>query len=189
MRIRFSWLALALCWAACGSQTAQGPRVRSEFTVDDAVLFEDGVDLIEDPEQLVGQWKVDWDRDLDRRVAQSDLVALGTVTTLHADVDLEHRTTYQIVFRIERTLEGERPPSEIILVSRQGAGGYASVTEHRDHLLERKLAVFVKYAPGEAGAVVGHFHLSAPSKVVLQRMEQYEAQKHPASVRIIEHRQ
>jgi hypothetical protein len=186
---RFVLSMMIVGGAACGSQSAQGPRPSTELNAEQAALFGDGVDLIEDPEQLEGSWRTDWDRDLDRRVLESDLIVIGTVSTLRAEVDLDHRTSYQLVLGVERTLEGKAPGSELTLTSREGAAGYASIKDHSDHVLERKLVAFVKYAAGSGDAVVAHFHLSAPSQVVLQRVDQYEAQKHPASVQIIEHRQ
>jgi hypothetical protein len=189
MRRFFLALALVGCGIACGAHSSRGPQVRSEFTLDDAKLFEDGVDLIETPEQLEGQWKLDWDRDLDRRINQSDTIALGTVSTLRTDTDLEHRTNYQIVMNVESTLEGDRPGSELTLTSREGASGYSSIEEHKDQLLSRKLVAFVKYAKNENGTVIWHFHLSAPSKAVLDRVAVFDAQKHSSQIQVIEHRE
>lgn len=187
---RVPWLAVVLWGLGCASQSAQGPRPRSEFTADDAKSFEDGADLIEDPDQLEGQWRLDWDRDLDRRIAQSDLIVLGTVTTLRAETDLEHHTSYQIVLGIERALEGDKPKGELTLTSREGASGYSSVVEHHDRFLNRQLVAFLKYAAGpEGGPVIAHFHLSVPSKVVLERVAAYDAKKRPTSVQIVERRE
>jgi hypothetical protein len=188
MAPRLLCFLIVLCGSACSSQAAQGPRPRSPFTADDAALFEDGIDLIENPDQLEGQWKTDWDRDLDRRIAQSDFVALGSVTTLRDDSDLESRTSYQIVLAIERTLAGDAHGSELTLISRQGSGGYSSVEKQRKQLLGRKLTAFVKYAAGDGDSVVSHFHLSAPSSAVLERVGASETRKHPTSVQVIEHR-
>ncbi|MFI5306169.1 MAG: hypothetical protein ACHQ53_02390 [Polyangiales bacterium] len=178
-------LTIVLACAACAHH-AQGPSAHAEFSSDDAALFEDGVDLIEDPGQLEGQWKTDWDRDLDRRIAQADVIAVGTVTTLRADVDLDRRTSRHLVLAVERTLEG-KAPSELILVSREGAAGYASIGDHSGDVLNRKLLAFVRYAAGPDDSVIAHFHLSVPSDTVLQRVDQYEAQKRPSQVQIIEH--
>jgi hypothetical protein len=179
-------LTIVLGCMAC-AHGAQGPRAHAEFSPSDAALFEDGLDLIEDPDQLEGQWKSDWDRDLDRRVAQSDVIAVGTVTMLRADVDLDRRTSYHLVLSVERTLEG-KAPGELILVSREGAAGYASVGDHSGDVLNRKLLAFVRYAAGPDDSVIVHFHLSVPSQTVLQRVDQYEAQKRPSQVQVIEHR-
>ena len=174
--------------ASCGASRGSSMRPHAEFTAEDARLFEDGVDLIENPDQLEGQWKLDWDRDLDRRVAQSDLIVIGTVNTLRDDVDLDQNTSYQIVLATERALVGEKPGSEMILISRQGATGYSSVQEHRGHLLGRKLIAFVRYAIGENDAAVAHFHLSSPSEAVTARIDTFEAQRRPSSVKIVEHK-
>jgi hypothetical protein len=189
MLSRSTLLLMVLSCAACGAQGAQGPQPKSEFSVQDAALFEDGVDLIEDPNQLEGQWRTDWDRQLDQRIAQSDLVALGTVTTLRADVDLEQRTSYQVVVAVERTLEGKASGGDLNLVTRQGSGGYAGIDSHSTQLLNRKVVAFVKYAAGPDNAVIAHFHLSVSSQPVLDRVNAFETRKQPNQVKIIEHQQ
>jgi hypothetical protein len=191
-------LALSMAgWAGCGASAVQGkPQVTSEFGVREGQLFEDGIDLIEDPQGLEGQWRDDWENDLNERISKSDLIASGTVTTLRTDIDLEKHTSYRVVFAIERVFKGEKPSSELTLVSIAGAGGYASIERDRQHMLSRKMVVFLKYADASAGSgsaasgndVIAHFHLSPPSDVVLARVREFDDHKRPNRVIIVEHK-
>jgi hypothetical protein len=185
--------ALIVCGACGGSQGMHGKfRPSSEFTTRDTGLFEDGVDLIEDPQGLEGQWRDDWESDLNDRIARSDVIAVGTVNTLRTDLDLEHNTNYRVVFDFERSLQGEPPSNELNLASRTGAPGYSSIDRDHDKILNRRFIVFMKYAPGSEGdeeAVIAHFHLSPLSQVVLERITQFKESKEPTHIRVIEHTQ
>lgn len=186
------WLACAgLCLApfasACGSQAA-GAAEAAEFTPRHAALFDDGADLIENPEGLQGRWRSDWEADLDERLAEADWVATGKVATIHVEVDPENRATYHLVFKIDRTLKGEPPGGELSLGSREGAAGYASLQQHRSHLLNRGFVAFVRYV-NDAGTRVPHFHLMPPSGAILRAVERHDAKRDPHRVKIIEHRQ
>jgi hypothetical protein len=184
-------LASALALSACGGSKQGKPTVTSEFGVREAQLFEDGVDLIEDPSGLEGQWRDDWENDLNERISKSDLIASGTVTTLRTDVDLEKRTSYRVVFAVEHVFKGEKTAPELTLVSIAGAGGYASIERDREHMLNQKLVAFVKYAEAPQGSgaeVISHFHLSPPSDVVLARIREFDARKHPNRVIVVEHK-
>lgn len=191
---RVSLLTFALAMASCGGSSGMHGALRpsSEFTTRDTGLFEDGVDLIEDPQGLEGKWRDDWENDLNERIARSDVIALGSVSTLSTDQDLEHQTSYRVVFAFERGLVGEPPASEMNLVSRGGAPGFASIERDRANLLNHKLVVFMKYAAAGADdktAVVTHFHLSPPSDVVLERIGSFKQSKEPSHVEVIEHTQ
>jgi hypothetical protein len=187
------WTVLAGTLSACGAQAAQGPTPSSEFGVRETQLFEDGVDLIEDPQGLEGKWRDDWEADLNERISKSDVIASGTVTTVRTDIDLDKRTNYRVVFALDHALKGDKPSPEITLVTRQGAAGYASIERDRQNMLGRKLVVFVKYAAPIEGsgnsAVISHFHLSPNSPVVLDRVGEFESRKHSHRVVVIERTQ
>ena len=171
--------------AGCGGRQDR-VQTGSEFTEREIALFEDGIDLIDDPKGLEGRWREDWDNDLNDRIASSDVIAYGTVTTLRTDVDLDHRTSYRLVFALEQTLKGEPQQAEFSLLSRGGAPGFATVDRDRERILNRKLVVFLKYAAGAPPVL--HFHLSPPSDIVLSRVQSYQERESPR-IRVIEHTQ
>jgi hypothetical protein len=187
--VRSAWLWCALLLAAvfaCGGGGSRGLGSTQPLSTREHDLFDDGVDLIENPEGLSGRWKEDWDRDLNDRLASSDLVVTGTVTTLRSEVDPERRTSYHLVFDVDRALVGEPGAGEIVLISRDGDTGYGSVVQHRDHVLRRSVLAFIKYGAGPDGTSVPHFHLAAPSQVALKRIHEYNERKTPNRVVVIE---
>jgi hypothetical protein len=179
---------LALACTDCGGSQSQA-AAPAEFTAEHALLFDDGVDLIEDPSGLQGRWKVDFDRELDQRAEAADLVVNGTVTTVRVEQNPELRSTFHLIFRVDDALKGETNETQLQLSSREGARGYGSVVQHRDRVLQRPLVAFVRYAPGENGAVVAHFHLTAPSQTVTSVLQRREAADNPHRVKVIEHTQ
>jgi hypothetical protein len=182
------WASLSL-GAGCSKTT--GPSTTpAQLSAEDAQLFEQGVDFIAKLDGLEGRWREDWDRDLQRRVAASDLVAQVVVRTLRTDTDPEQRVTHRIVVHVERVIRGKEPPSaELELAVREGALGFASVDQAVRRLPEQRFVAFIKWAQGESFAPVAYFHLSPASEQVLTETEAWVArlQETGSSRRIIVH--
>ncbi len=171
---------------ACASDPALRKEPLPPLTEAQAQLFDDGVDLMEDPAALEGRWYDEWSQDLERRLSESDEVVVGTVRTVRADVDLSRRTSYRVVFAVERVLRG-KPGKELTLASREGAVGYSSMERYRQRLLERRFVAFIKRAGDESAPDVRHFHLTPPSPQLDQRLERFEADQRPQVIKVIEH--
>jgi hypothetical protein len=172
--------------AGCGSSARGGPGVSSPFTEQHAELFDDGVDLLENPDALDGRWQEDWSLDFDKRLSEADVVVMGNVQTLRTDVDLDQRQSFRLALEVERTVKGAFPSPEVSLVARENAAGYATLDRNKEHLLDQRFVVFVKYAE-EEGQVVGHFHLVPPSRAVLERLQAFEQGRKPRNVTVITH--
>lgn len=185
-----SWcLSLATAVAlgsACGG-AKQGLSPESALTAEQATLFADGVDLLEDPNALQDTWRSDWERETQRRVSESDRIVLGTVTTVRSQEDPGQSVSYYVVISVERTLAGPEAKHELVLTSREQAAGYGGLAEQRNRLLGLRVIAFIKYAK-ENEAVAPHFHLAIPSKPVFAAIDQHG--KDPShEVRVIEHTQ
>jgi len=179
--------ALLLLLHACGGSQASVKPL--EFTPRHAVLFDDGVDLIEDPDALQGRWKSDWDQELDERMAHADFVSSGMVKTIRVEVDPEGRATYHLMFEVSRDLKGDAPRDQISLASREGAAGYSSLEQHRDRILNRGLVAFVRKAKDASGAIVAHFHLMPPSAAISRSMDRQQKGHRGKQIQVIEHHQ
>ncbi len=157
---------VALAMAGCGSS---GPAVRvtSPFTAEHAAVFDDGADFVARPDALDGDWREDWDRDLQKRVGFSDAIGVVTVTTLRTDTDLDRRTTYRLICHVDRMLYGESPGEEFELVVREGSDGYASVDGNDRRILQKTFVLFMKWYQPPAGQVAVHWHLSPASQQIL----------------------
>jgi hypothetical protein len=182
-------VCVVLLAAACGGSSKRVAQP-GEFTAQHVALYDDGVDLIEDPDALQGRWRSDWEVELDQRIEDADAVVQGKVTTLREEINPEGRATYHLLFRIDRTLHGSPRGKEISLAAREGAPGYASVEQHRTHVIERELVAFVRYAVNPTtGEVAPHFHLMPPSPALTRGLQRHDAKENPHRVKIIEHKQ
>ncbi|HMI94435.1 MAG TPA: hypothetical protein VK509_23845, partial [Polyangiales bacterium] len=144
-----------LAGTGCGGSKAGGPGAQFPLTPQQAVLFEDGVDMLADPNALQDTWRSDWDQETRERIAQSDQIVLGDVTTVRTQEDPGQAVSYYVVMSVSRTLLGEAVGSELVLTARESAAGYGKLGEQRDQLLRKSVVAFVKYAK-EGERVVAH---------------------------------
>ena len=56
-------------------------------------------------------------------------------------------------------------------------------------MLDQPFVAFIRYAEGEGGEAVAHFHLSRPSPAVISTLERRDAKDNPHRVKVIEHTQ
>ena len=135
------------------------------------MLFDDGVDLIGDPDVLEGRWREDWSRELDERVSAADVVSVVRVVTLRTDTDLERRTTFRLLVEEVDDIIGELP-DETALASRQGDGGYVTIEGNERRILDKEFVLFLEWEQAEPGARVrGRWHLSPNTEAVTKRVE------------------
>lgn len=159
-------LAFALIAAACGGAQT-GPVISSPFERRDAQLFDDGLDLMEDPDSLHGQWRSDWEAELTERVERSDAIVEGEVLAVHTDIDPDKRTSYRVVLDIRQVHRGNMAKGEHSLVAQEGSLGYRSLAGNPERVLRRQFVAFIKYAEAP-GRPIAHFHLTPPS-IALRR--------------------
>ena len=155
-----------LTLAGCGS-TAPTIRVTSPFTAEHALVFDDGADYVARPDALDGDWREDWDRDMQKRVGFSDTICVVTVNTLRIDTDLDRNTTYRLIAHIDRTLYGESPGEELPLIVREGSDGYASINGNDRRILNKTFVLFLKWYQPPTGDISSHWHLSPASQQIL----------------------
>jgi len=184
-----SWLGVIAalcvgCASARGAVTAPSPS--SPFLESDKPLFEDGVDLIGDPEGLSGRWAEDWTRELRERVQRSDVIALVVVNTLSTDVSPEQSSTHRLVAEVGDVLKGKYA-GELALVASQDSLGFDSVDRERSNILKRTMVAFVKWARDDAGLVRPKWHLSAGSKTIINAVRLEIAGERPESQTVLEH--
>jgi hypothetical protein len=180
-------VALALAGGGCGGSKPGGPDPEYPLTPQQAALFDDGVDMLETPEALQDTWRSDWDRETHERIAQSDQIVLGDVTTVRTQEDPGQAVSYYVVISVKRTLFGSPAGHELVLTARESAAGYGQLAEQRDRLLRKSVVAFVKYAK-EGELIVPHFHLAMPSQAVFAAIEQ-QNKNSGNEVRIITHTQ
>jgi hypothetical protein len=159
---------LVLCASACASTSAGKPiRPSSAFTANDAALFEDGVDMIGDPQSLSGRWADDWSSELNDRIARSDLIALLTVNTVRTDVNPQERTTHWLLGEIDDVLKGSAGGRELSLATSEDSRGFSSVDRERGNLMHQPLLVLAKWVQDPSGEVRARWHLALASPQVV----------------------
>lgn len=164
--------SVALFLTACGGPSTTAPaRPTSPFTATDLKLFDDGVDLVQDPDGLGGKWADDWNVEMRDRVGRSDLIALVTVNTLLTDTDPEGHVTHRLVVRVEKSMKGMPPSEEINLSSPDAAVGFPTVDSNKGRLLHMRLLALLKWVEEPDGSVSSHFHLVAPADTIVSRVQ------------------
>jgi hypothetical protein len=172
--------------SACGG--SRGPNAATPLTAAQAMLFEDGIDVLTDPKALQDNWRTDWEAETQARIKETDRAVLGHITTLRTQEDPGKAVSYHIVVAVDKTLIGEPIGNEVVLVSREGTAGYGGVAGQGDRLLRLDVIAFIKYAREDTG-VVPHFHLVIPSPSVFALIDEHEKHTPGHEVKIIEHTQ
>ena len=191
-----SWLLLVTSLAfACatgigGCASAGGVsglhRPSSPFMEADKLLFEDGVDMIGEPDGLSGRWAEDWSTELRDRVNRSDLIAVLTVNTLRTEVSPDQRTTHWLVAEVGDVLKGQYE-GELGLAASEDAIGFDTVERERTNILHKPMVVFAKWVADDVGVVRAHWHLAPATKNITSAVRMSLAGGQPAKTEIIEH--
>lgn len=164
---RSSYL-LALFFAACGGSQAAAVTV-TPFTAEHEPAFENGLDMVSDPDSLGGAWLGTWEEELDRRVTFADAVALVTVVAVRQDTDLERRDTLRLVTHVETEYFGELE-DDLTLSVVQGESGYGTVESNERSVLDMRFIAFVKWQREEGGALRARWHLSPATEPLARRV-------------------
>lgn len=153
--------------AACGG--APPRRTIVPMTPEAELSFENGIDFIDDPSILEGNWLEDWERDIAQRVELCDAVLVVRVTAVHQNVDLERNSSYRLVAHIETVRFGVGFEDDITLVSRQGEAGYPSVHGNQSRLLQQQFVAYLRFVETEGGEIVPRWHLSPAADRIVRR--------------------
>jgi hypothetical protein len=168
LSLRLLSLSLAgLGLAACGA-SVPAVRVTSPTTPAELRVFDHGVDLVDDPEILAGQWRESWGEELQTRVGGSDVIELVRVNSAQATRIPDRGASYRLDIEPDRALFGEAV--DVDLLSTEGEGGYVSVDRNQTRLLSTDFVLFIKWYQAEDGTIAAHWHLSPATPAVVQRI-------------------
>ena len=170
LRFRRFTLLLALfglALMACGASAAP-IRVTSPMTAADVRVFDHGVDFVDDPEILAGQWRRTWADELQARVGSADAIVLVRVNSAQATRIPDVGPSYRLDIEAGGALFGA--VTDIDLVSTESDGGYSSVDRNQTRLLSADFVLFLKWYQADDGAVAAHWHLSPATEAVTTRV-------------------
>lgn len=175
---------------ACGCGGGSGQiKTSSDFTVEHAEFFEDGVDYVANPDVLEGRWRDDWQRELEKRLEYADFIGVVTVTTLRTDIDPGRRTSYRLMTKVDKRLFGEAPKAGLTLLVRDGQPGYETVDGNQRRILDERFVVFVKWYENDNELISAHWHLSPASDVIVDRVRELLLRRESSKpqVRVVTH--
>lgn len=161
--VRFVVALLACAVIQCAGTSTQAPH--TGFRESDLAIFDDAVDLVENPLIIEGTRGA-----FERRVERADLIAVVRVESLSSDF-IRRRSAYRLAVRIEQRLKGNAP-AELMLRVDADQPGYHTVQTNEDLLLRDPFIAFVKWEPHSADAeAVNHWHLSPATNAAREQIE------------------
>lgn len=171
MRILLSVLFALGCAAGCAATLPPEPVATAPLSAEEALLYENGVDNVVDPDVLEGRWREDWSRELDDRVTTADIVAVVTVKTLRTDTDPGRHVTYRLVLETDREIVGE-VADDLSLSVAEADGGFNSVDGNERRILDQSFVLFAKYELAAGNdKVTTRWHLAPATEGVVARVD------------------
>lgn len=155
-------IASAVAVVGCGGEFKVG---RPWDAASEASVFDDGIDLIDDPAKLSGEWAFRAREDLDARSSLADLVAVVTIASVQTTKDMDGAEARRVDTRIEKILYGQAPEKTLVLLSSSTALGHSLIVRHEGRL-SGSFIVFLRWFDLPDGTTGHHFHLSPSSEVV-----------------------
>lgn len=176
--LALSGAPLAASIAGCGA--APTPIVVTPMTDAERLVFENGVDYIDDPSILEGTWSESWDQEIDLRSRTADIVAFIRVVTLRTDSDLEHRQTQRIIGQIDSLRFGTHRGDEIELVARDTDPGFSTI--QGDRILNQRFVLFGRWTQeSESAPLLMRWHLAPASERVVRRVNTLVERRAPSA--------
>lgn len=166
MRVLTAALVSLLVAPSCGGGAVR--RTTTPMTPEAELAFENGIDFIDDPSLLEGNWLEEWEGDIGRRVELCDAVLVVRITAVQQNVDLDRNLSYRLVAHIDNVRFGTGFDSEITLVSRHGEAGHASVHEYESRLLQNQFVAYIRFVE-DGDDVVPRWHLSPAADRIVRR--------------------
>lgn len=163
-----SMALVAVSQTACGA-SAPPMRVTSPTTPADLRVFDHGVDLVDDPDILGGQWRESWGEELQARVGAADLIQLVRLNSAQATQIPDQGRSYRLDIEPSNALLGEE--TDVDLVTAEGDGGFVSVDRNQTRLLSTDFVVYIKWYRNDAGEILAHWHLSPATPAVVRRIQ------------------
>lgn len=180
---RFVVLSAVLLLGAC-KPSAGGPKGPThpvaEWAGEEKQLFDDGIDVGALPSGNVPPSRDESNEALiPRRMDTADAVVLTKVIGVHSEPVGDKKR-----YRVEVAVEGSplfaanAPPESFSLTFGPESSSYGTVRAVEARLIGRKLVVFYREYAGEEGdPSVLHFHISPPTKAVLDAIELHKTRK------------
>ncbi len=159
----------------CGGGFATGRPWNAEA---EASVFDDGVDLVDDPAKLSGEWETAAQMALQHRASSADMTAIVDISSIQTTKDVDGTEARRISVDLVELLYGATPEKTITFESAATALGNSLIVRHEQRL-DGAFIVFVRWFDRPDGTVGSHFHFSpsSPADQALVRAEIAERTK------------
>jgi hypothetical protein len=139
----------------------------------EAPFFDDGVDVIKDPQALSGEWAYRQRNWLEGRIQLADTISIVNIQSVQTKTDVEGNSVKRIDVAVVKPIYGQTPAEDLSLVSPQDAPGHELLLRFERHLQGRFIlfARWFKNDRDNAEQVEHHFHLSPASEALLDEVE------------------
>jgi hypothetical protein len=161
--------AVSAVMAGCGGGFTAG---RDWDPATEATVFDDGIDLIDDPAKLSGEWEFQARQDVDARSNLADMVAVVNILSVQTTKDVDGTEAQRIDARVEKTMYGASPGRTLALKSPSSALGYALITRHEGRLTGTYI-VFLRWFDQGDGTLGHHFHISPASATIFEMVNKH----------------
>jgi hypothetical protein len=175
---RFSRFAVFVLVAAacfgCGGGGASAPD-GTVFTPDQDGRYGSGVDFVADPSAMEGAWSETWNKELEARVLDADVIAVVPVTTFRTSTTPRGERSYHLGGTPKRFLKGSLPKAELSLRSAPGDAGYGAVHGNDSRIIEKTYVMFLKWrtdANDPEGKPEVRWHASLEHPRLVQRIRE-----------------
>ena len=169
-------VALALAASGCGSTSAR--TVARPMTAEQAAVYDNGIDYVDNPALLEGPWLATWEREIDQRVTEADAVSYVTISTIRTDADLEHRETFRLTAHSDSIRYGTID-EDVVIVSARSDAGFETVRGNDTRILNNRFVLFLRWAQADASSpLVARWHLSPASEFIVRRVNSLVDARH-----------
>jgi hypothetical protein len=158
---------IALFFAGCGAKSAP---IGEPWNSRDAVYFDDGADLIVDPNALSGAIGREQKDSLEARIQLSDLVAVIEIYSLHTEKNVDKKESKRIEVNSIDTMYGSFPRGSLPLKTASSSPGYELMVRHEAHLAGNFILFYRGFQEIEENKekIGCHFHLTKASPELIQ---------------------
>ncbi|MBI2392498.1 MAG: hypothetical protein HYV09_23135 [Deltaproteobacteria bacterium] len=171
---------LAIAAAAGCTPSPKGPqgptRPIASWAGDEAKLLDDGIDVGAVPLGDAAPARDEASEELvPQRIEASDGVVVAKVIAVSAEPLSDKRKRFRVELSVTETLAGKAPGATLELEIAPNGPAFGTVRALDARLIGRRLVVFYRRYVSEDGEAITHFHLSPPTKEMLEAVGLHKA--------------
>ncbi|MBN2802066.1 MAG: hypothetical protein JXR91_03130 [Deltaproteobacteria bacterium] len=153
----FSIFSYLLLFTSC---TAANQNL-SAWNPDEAQFFDDSIDIIEDYNNLSGQWEFDAKEEFNGRSNLADIIAIVNITSIQTSQDNSGKEEKRIEMLVTKFIYGTLESNDIVLATNAESKSYTLIMRYEKNLKGEHLLFLRRFKTSEGYGE--HFHISPAS--------------------------